>query len=133
MSRARRTGGTNPAAGVPPFEAYEPARWAMGDTRRFAERMNLIALEPRGELTSTGYALANPGAEYLILEPTGSGEPFTVELEPGRYAVEWFDVTSRESRKADALAVDAAQQVKLTSPFSNVPAVAYLASLEASQ
>ena len=64
-------GGVNPrdAAGgdVPPFESFEPARWAMGDTRRYAERMGLIDMAPRGDLTSTGYALANPGAEYLVL------------------------------------------------------------------
>ena len=28
------TGEADPEAGVPPFEFYEPARWAMGDTRR---------------------------------------------------------------------------------------------------
>jgi hypothetical protein len=44
----RPTGEPDPEAGVPPFEFYEPARRAMGDTRRFAERMNLIEMEPLG-------------------------------------------------------------------------------------
>ena len=93
------TGESTADAGVPPFEFYEPARWAMGDTRRFAERMNLIEMEPRARPASTGYALANPGREYLVLEPTG-GESFTVDLAPGRWQVEWYDV-ERESA-ADA-------------------------------
>ena len=55
----------------------------MGDTLRYAQKMNLISMEPRGELTSTGYALANPGEEYLILQPNDSLEPLTVRLEAG--------------------------------------------------
>jgi hypothetical protein len=69
------TGLSNPEAGEPPFEFFEPTRWAMGDTRRFAERMNLIEMEPRADLTSTSYALANAGAEHLVLEPTGVASP----------------------------------------------------------
>ena len=88
------TGESDPETGVPPFELYEPARWAMGDTRRYAERMNLIEMEPRGDLSSTGYALANPGEEYLVLEPNGDGRAFTVQLAAGRYSAEWFNVAS---------------------------------------
>ena len=51
----------DPSLGVPAYESFEPARYAMGDTLRFAERMNLVEMEPRGDLSSTGYALANPG------------------------------------------------------------------------
>ena len=66
--------GESPAdTGVPPFEFYEPARWAMGDTRRYAERIGLIDMQPRRDTASTGYALANPGSEYLVLEPDGDG------------------------------------------------------------
>jgi len=85
----------DPSLGVPPTEAFEPARNAMGDTRRFAERMSLIEMTPRGDLTSTGYALANPGTEYLILQPADSGESFTVYLTAGTYSVEWFHVIHR--------------------------------------
>jgi hypothetical protein len=46
-----------PSADPMPFDAFEPARYAMGDTRRFAERIGLIEMEPRGDLTSTRFAL----------------------------------------------------------------------------
>jgi hypothetical protein len=66
----------DPSLGIPAYESFEPARYAMGDTLRFAERMQLIEMEPRGDLSSTGYALANPGEEYLVLEPSGTAAPF---------------------------------------------------------
>lgn len=52
------------------YAAFEPARYTMGDRPRFAARMNLIEMEPRDDLSSTGYALANPGEKYLVLQPS---------------------------------------------------------------
>ena len=51
------------------FETFEPARFAMGDTRRYAERVGLVDMEPRPDLSSTRFTLANPGTEYLTLQP----------------------------------------------------------------
>ena len=90
--------------GIPPYELYEPARHAMGDTRRYADRMSLIHVTPRGDLASTGYALVNPGSEYLVLQPSESGESFAVTLEAGSYEVEWFNINSRTTVKAPVLA-----------------------------
>lgn len=67
------------------------ARRAMGQTRRFAERVNLAAMTPAGELASTGFCLADPGREYLVYLPDGG--PVTVDLSAanGELAAEWFD------------------------------------------
>jgi len=52
---------SDPTGGGPlAFEVFEAARFAMGDTIRYARRMRLIEMEPAGDLCSTGYALANP-------------------------------------------------------------------------
>jgi hypothetical protein len=110
--------------GVPPFAHYEPTRWAMGDTRRYAERIGLIDMRPRRDVASTGYALANPGMEYLVLQPDGGA--FTVDLAAGSYQVEWFDVTTRETTASDVLLVEAAGTVEFSSPFPHGPAVVYL-------
>ncbi|GAB3838651.1 hypothetical protein ACFPIJ_35865 [Dactylosporangium cerinum] len=120
--------GDEPAAdtGVPPFAHYEPARWAMGDTLRYAQRMELIDAAPRRDIASTGYALANPGSEYLVLEPDGDGWAFTVDLHAGSYQVEWFDVTTRETTPGDGLRVESARTVEFASPFPPGPAVVYL-------
>ncbi|RPJ38807.1 MAG: hypothetical protein EHM35_03710, partial [Planctomycetaceae bacterium] len=66
------------------------ARKAMGDTRRFAERMNLAAMTPHNELSSTRYCLADPGRQYLVYQPKAGGA-FTVELHAGKYEYEWFN------------------------------------------
>ena len=119
-------GDPDPEAGVPPFGFYEAARWAMGDTRRYAERMNLVEMEPRGDLSSTGYALVNPGEEYLVLEPDGDGRAVTIELTAGRYSVEWFNIASRSAEAAEAVVVDADRRVELASPWPTDPAVLHL-------
>ena len=115
------------APGVPPYAAFEPARYAMGDTLRYAEKMNLIQMEPRGDLTSTGFALANPGEEYLILQPSDTMDPFTVTLEKGTYTVEWFNVNSRETQRVDQLTVKKSDSISFIAPFSSKgPAVLHL-------
>jgi hypothetical protein len=118
----------DPSVGGPmSYAAFEPARWAMGDTRRFAERMNLLAMQPRGELSSTGYVLANPGREYLVLEPSGAAGPFTVLLEPGTYATEWFSIQDRQTVPADAVTVDGPTAASSSPPSeASGPTVLYL-------
>jgi hypothetical protein len=124
-------GGLEPAgasaadSGVPLFEAYEATRYAMGDTRRYAERVDLVAMTPAPSLASTGYVLAEPGGAYLVLAPEGGA--LTVTVEPGRYRVEWFDVLARATRRADALDAGAAGPVRLRSPYGARPAVLHLA------
>ena len=66
------------------------ARRAMGHTRRLAERMNLAAMTPRGDLASSGYCLADPPNEYLVYLPEGGD--VTVDLSPaGRMSTEWIN------------------------------------------
>jgi hypothetical protein len=120
----------DPAAespGVPPYAAFEAARYAMGDTLRYAEMMNLIEMEPRPDLSSTGYVLADPGQEYLILQPADVADPFTVKLEPGTYQVEWFDVNRRETKADGQVTVDSVGDPKFMTPFAEAgPPVLYL-------
>jgi hypothetical protein len=122
-------GGLDPSD--PSYAAFEPARYAMGDTRRLAERMDLIAMEPRDDLSSTGYALANPGAEYVVLQPAATADPFIVELAAGTYAVEWFGVDSRQTAAADEVSVDRERRLGFTAPLAEPePAVLYLRRTE---
>ena len=66
-------------------------RLALGHVRRYAERMDLPAAAPRGDLTSTKFCLAAPGREYLVYAPHGG--PTTVDLSEasGEMSVEWFN------------------------------------------
>lgn len=114
------------APGAPPFETYEPARYAMGDTLRFAERMSLIHMYPKNEFASTGYVLANPGREYLILQPEETADPFKVNLEAGTYNGEWFSVSERKAEKPGQLVVETPGEIAFNPPFKSGPAVLYL-------
>jgi hypothetical protein len=117
----------NPSPGIPPYESFEPTRYAMGDTLRFAQRMKLIQMEPRGDLSSTGYALANPGEEYLILQPSEPAEAFEVELATGTYTVQWYSVNSRETKDAGKVTAESPTPVSFSVPFETAgPAVLYL-------
>lgn len=121
----------DPSLGLPSYDSYEPARLAMGDTRRFAGRLNLIEMQPHDELSSTGYALANPGEEYLVLEPGETTEPFTVTLEAGTYLVEWYSLNSRETKDAGKVAVPESEGISFTAPAGQVGAtVLYLKRVE---
>ena len=50
-------------------EGRQNARRAMGDTRAFAQRVDLVRMQPHNDLASSGYCLANPGTEYLVYLP----------------------------------------------------------------
>jgi hypothetical protein len=112
-------GGVNPpdpSAGPMPYAAFEPARDAMGDTLRYARRMHLIEMQPRGDLSSTGYALAKAGEEYLVLQPSETADPFTVTLDAGTYAVEWFGIGGRETTKADDVTAESTSEIGFSAP-----------------
>jgi hypothetical protein len=124
-------GGVNPpdpsAGGPMSYAAFEPARCAMGDTLRFAERMNLIQMEPRDDLSSTGFALADPGQEYLVLQPSAAADSFTVLLDPGTYAVEWFSIEGRQTVPGDAITVERSAATSFSPPSQlSGPTVLYL-------
>jgi len=115
--------------GIPSYASLEPARLAMGDTLRYAERIRLIEMTPHGDLSSTGYALASIGNEYLILQPN-KGEPFDVELPKGTYAVEWFNVDRRETQQSEKMIIRMDERHRFTAPFADDgPAVLYLKSV----
>ena len=63
----------------------EDVRRNMGYTRTYATKTNFASMTLRGELTSTGYGLANHRAEYIVYQP-GSGA-FSVNLASGTYGL----------------------------------------------
>lgn len=139
--------------GHPRFSAEESVRRAMGHTRGYANRINLAAMVPRNDLSSTEYCLANPGFEYLVYLPSGSHwiEPW-IELMPyrmeswakswmksmnllkgsvtvdlsaasGTFSVEWFNPTTAEATAAGT--TSGGTNRYFTAPFSG-DAVLYI-------
>jgi hypothetical protein len=122
----------DPSEGNPSFDSLEPARRAMGDTHGFAELINLNTMQPRADLSSTGFALADPGREYLILQPnevpdSSSTESFTAALAAGRYSARWHSVRSRETMLGEVIVVAEESSVTISAPTEIAgPAVLYL-------
>ena len=106
------------SSGAPPYAAFEAARRAMGDTLRYALEIDLAAMVPRGDFSSTGYALANPGEAYLVLQPREEGGPVSVSLEAGAYAVEWFSVNGRETKSVGEVTAARGASASFVAPFT---------------
>jgi hypothetical protein len=99
----------------------DSARTAMGQTRRFAERLDLAHMEPAPSLAQTGYILAAKGQTYLAYHDGSQGE-FWVDLTgaPARFAVEWFDPTTDKTIRANP--IQGGARTVFTTPFPG-PAV----------
>ena len=108
-------------------EGYTAARRAMGETRTFAERMDLVRMRPRNEDASTGFCLAQPGKEYLVYQPKGA-EEISVELREGTYKMEWFDPVKGQS--IDGAQINASNGARIfKSPFQ-MDAILYLKNVD---
>jgi 4-amino-4-deoxy-L-arabinose transferase-like glycosyltransferase len=73
---------------------WQSMRWNMGYTLAYANRVNLSAMEPRGDLASTGFCLANIAGirpAFLVYAPTGGAMSVDLSGVSGEMAVEWFD------------------------------------------
>ena len=103
----------------------DSARQAMGQVRRFADRMNLVAMRPDEKLSNTRYCLADPGREYLVFQ-SNKGE-FTVDLSAakGPLRSEWFNINT--GRAIQGPQVTGGGVRTFTTPFPG-PAALYLKS-----
>ena len=72
------------------YPEYFLIRANMGYCRSFAERVDLRNMQPRADLSSTRYCLANPGKEYLVYFPESVVARIDLRNQPGEFTVEWF-------------------------------------------
>ncbi|HUS92464.1 MAG TPA: hypothetical protein VM695_11475 [Phycisphaerae bacterium] len=116
-----RTGGTLD-------RKYDPIRRAMGQTLRLAERMDLAAMTPRGELASSGYCLAKAAkaaARYVAYLPKGGRCTMDLSATPGELAAEWIEPVGGKVHRAATVRGGARRA--LTAPFDG-DAVLHLTS-----
>jgi len=112
--------------GAGPDPRWDNVRDTMGYIRGYAERLDLAAVAPRGDLSSTKHALANTNSvhpEFLVYAPSGGS--FTVELSAvaGALAVEWMNPAT--GVRTDGASVSGGSTFTFTPPFSG-DAVLYL-------
>jgi hypothetical protein len=123
--------GLNPVYMDPYSDPDEPppsesVRRNMGDTLAFANRINLVAMPPRGDLASTGYCLANAvaeGAEYLVYLPLGGTVTVDLSASPEVLTVEWFNPSTGVT--TDGGTVSGGADRSFIAPFSG-DAVLYI-------
>jgi hypothetical protein len=112
--------------GSAPDPRWENVRANMGYIRAYADGMNLAAMVPRPELSSTGHALARVASanpEFLVYAPNGGD--FTVDLSGigGMLAVEWMDPAN--GSQTTGASVPAGASRAFSPPFTG-DAVLYL-------
>jgi Putative collagen-binding domain of a collagenase len=88
----------------------------LGDTRAYAQRMNLAKAVPSMELASTRYCLAEPGRAYLVYLPEGGLVTVDLSAAAGPFAVEWFDPERRTAQMGEA--VMGGGKAELRAPFA---------------
>jgi len=103
---------------------WDPVRRSLGYTLRYARRMSLAAMAPRGDLASTKHCLANPGTEYLVYLPAGGAATVDLSAAKGELAIEWFDPAAGKAVAGGVGQGGASRE--FTAPFRG-PAVLYLA------
>ncbi len=106
-------------------------RAAMGQTRRYAERMELAKATPQPALASTGYCLAHADRrdpEYLVYLPEAGRVTVDLSGTEGALAVEWFQPESGETTKGKA--VQGGGSVQFQTPFQGQDAILYLQRVE---
>lgn len=99
----------------------EEVRIAMGQTKRFADKMDLIRAVPAGELSSSKYCLANHGQEYLVYIPESNQVEVDLSSAEGNFSVSWFNPFTEKTVNGEDIKGN--QPVKLVSPFDAEEAV----------
>jgi hypothetical protein len=111
-----------------PFDPdFDPVRRSLGQTLRFAERLDLAAMVPTRDVASTGFCLAAPGRAYLIYLPEGGNVSVDLAGASGRFSVEWLHPETGQTKTGDA--VDGGGKKSLASPFEHGDAVLLLEAL----
>ncbi len=110
------------------------ARWAeiraaMGHARALADSVDLAAMTPHAELSSSAYCLARPGAKYLVYVP-GGGQ-VTVDLSAARGALKVAWIHPVTGARQAGTPVDGGAKRALAAPFAGPAVLAISASQKA--
>lgn len=115
--------------GSGPDARWDNVRDTMGYIRGYADRMNLAAMIPAGNLSSTGHAFANTNStnpEFLVYAPSAGNFSVNLSNSSGQFAVEWMNPATG-ARTSGTEASGGATRT-FTPPFSG-DAVLYLTTV----
>lgn len=97
------------------YPEWAPIRVAMGQTRQFAERMDLNSMTPRSDLSSSRYCLADSGRVYLVYVPDDVRVTVDLSDASGAFMGEWFATRTGEMQRIAA--VEGGSHMTFTSPL----------------
>lgn len=97
------------------YPEWAPIRVAMGQTRQFAERLDMNRMKPRSDLSSSRYCLADSGQTYLIYVPHDIRVVVELSGANGAFEGEWFAVRTGETQPM--MPVRGGNRVTFTSPL----------------
>ena len=95
---------------------WNPVRYNLGYTRRFALRMDLLHARPMAELASSHYCLAVPGRQYLVYLPSGGTVSIDLSAATGELFVEWLNPST--GRRIGGNKLQGGDVRSITAPFS---------------
>ena len=72
---------------------------------------------PASSITSTEYALADEGQEYVVFQPDGGD--LTVQLPAGTFGAEWFGLEDRSWTDGDAVTHEETGATRLRPPSAS--------------
>jgi hypothetical protein len=107
-------GRNNPSDGKPDVY-WDGLRETMGQSRRYAERMDLSAAVPHPELASSKFCLANPGKEYLVFVPNGVEVILDLSAASSPLSAEWMRTS--DGTISPAAPVKGGSKCNLKAPF----------------
>jgi hypothetical protein len=105
----------NNPTGNTPDPMWNMLRDSLGNTRRYADKLDLGHDVPSGSLASTGHCLANPGTQYLVYQPSSGA--FTVTMVAGTYSYEWYNPKTGAIAQSGSMSI-AGGRVSFTPPFT---------------
>lgn len=104
-------------------DSWEATRRSVGEAAEWANRIDLARMQPRGDLASTRYCLANPGHEYLVYAPRGGRIALDLTAAEGELTACWFDAARGKTLLGGKFRGGGHRQ--FTAPFGG-PAVLHL-------
>jgi hypothetical protein len=108
--------GRNDPPNGKPDPYWDSLRQAMGQSRRYAERMDLAEAAPHPELVSSKFCLAAPGKEYVVLVPDGGEVTVDLSAASNTLRAEWL--RTGDGAVYPASPVQGGAKSNLKSPFS---------------
>jgi len=117
----------NSVLGKASADSWDLLRANLGHVRRVSQRFDLTPMQPRDDLASTGFCLANNGHSYVVYVPDSGKVEIDLSNASGSYSVEWLAPSTGLISDADPIQGGVTRALSAPSPG---PAVLLLSKID---